>query len=143
MLEYVFFHEEPRTRFQVFLAEQGIGWTVAHGDPETLVQVVEEGIDDPLADRLEAVYDELFDLDQSLYDASLAESAEHYAGSGVAVHLKDGRCAYANVAPALLNRVLSAISPEELGTLVDAIVTAVEEPDERTFCQKMRDGETG
>ena len=134
MLEYVFFHEEPRTRFQHYLSELNIGWIQVDGDPESLVQVAE----DALADRIEAVYDELFSADQALYDASLPESAEHYAGSGLVVNLKDGRSVYADLSPALLNRVLSAVSPEELGTLVDAIVSAVENPDERSFCQRMR-----
>lgn len=139
MLEYVFFHDEPRTRFQHYLSELNIGWIQVDGDPESLVQVAEDEVDDALADRIEAVYDELFSADQALYDASLPESAEHYAGSGLVVNLKDGRSVYADLSPALLNRVLSAVSPEELGTLVDAIVSAVENPDERSFCQRMRE----
>ncbi len=139
MLEYVFFHEEPRTRFQHYLSELNIGWIQVDGDPESLVQVAEDEVDDALADRIEAVYDELFSADQALYDASLPESAEHYAGSGLVVNLKDGRSVYADLSPVLLNRVLSAVSPEELGTLVDAIVSAVENPDERSFCQRMRE----
>jgi hypothetical protein len=37
--------------------------------------------------------------------------------------------------------VLSVISPVELGAIVDAIVSAVEDPDERTVCQRMREGD--
>ena len=96
MLEYVFFHDEPRTRFQHYLSELNIGWIQVDGDPESLVQVAEDEVDDALADRIEAVYDELFSADQALYDASLPESAEHYAGSGLVVNLKDGRSVYAS-----------------------------------------------
>ncbi len=139
MLEYVFFEQEPRERFQDFLGEQGLNWTLEPRDPETLVVIDDAEIDDELADRIEDLYDELFDMEQALYEAGLPESAEHYAGTGVVVNLKDGRAVYANLPPELLNRVLSVISPEELGTIVDAIVSAVEDPDERTFCQRMRE----
>ena len=36
----------------------------------------------------------------------------------------------------LMQRLLTAISPEELGELVNVIVDAVENPDERSFCQR-------
>ena len=139
MLEYVFFEEEPRERFQDFLDGEGLDWTLEARDPETLVLLDDTGIDDALADRIEALYDELFDMEQALYEAGIPESTEHYAGTGVVVNLKDGRTVYAYLPAELLNRVLSVISPEELGTLVDAIVCAVEDPDERTFCQRMRE----
>jgi hypothetical protein len=40
------------------------------------------------------------------------------------------------VPPALLNRVLSAISVQELNQLVEAIVDSIENPDDRPFCQR-------
>jgi hypothetical protein len=80
----------------------------------------------------------MFELDQRLYEETVPDSPESYHASGVVVNLKDGRTVYAEVRPALLSKVMGAISPEELGELVDAIVQAVEDPDERTFCQRMR-----
>ena len=141
MLEYVFFEQEPRERFQGFLAEQGIDWTLETRDPETLVVIDDATIDDELADRIEDLYDELFDMEQAIYEASIPKSPDHYTGTGVVVNLKDGRAVYANLPPELLNRVLTVVSPEELGTIVDAIVSAVEDPDERTFCQRMREAD--
>ncbi len=38
--------------------------------------------------------------------------------------------------PALLNRMLEVITADELGQFIDAIVDAVENPDERPFCQR-------
>ena len=141
MLEYVFFEQEPRERFQGFLAEQGLDWTLETRDPETLVVIDDATIDDELADRIEDLYDELFDMEQAIYEASIPKSPDHYIGTGVVVNLKDGRAVYANLPPELLNRVLTVVSPEELGTIVDAIVSAVEDPDERTFCQRMREAD--
>jgi hypothetical protein len=45
------------------------------------------------------------------------------------------------VSPALLNKVMQALDPRELGELVTAVVDAVENPDQRTFCQRMRDAD--
>ena len=57
--------------------------------------------------------------------------------AGVVVNLKSGDRVYAEVPSALLARVMAALTPEELGTLVDAIVDAVENPDARSLCQRL------
>jgi hypothetical protein len=142
MLEYVFFNAEPCERFLRFLEEKGLHPTVDERDIERIVTLPEEALDDDLADQIDIFYDEMFDLDQRLYDDSSAESPDDYHASGVVVNINDGRAVYADVRPALLSKVMGAISAEELGELVDAIVKAVEDPDERTFCQRMR-GEGG
>jgi len=41
----------------------------------------------------------------------------------------------------LLNRIVSVISPEEFGVVVDAIADAVENPQPKTYCQRVREGE--
>ena len=41
----------------------------------------------------------------------------------------------------LINRVLKNISTDELNTLVEAIADAVENPDSRSYCQIIKDGE--
>jgi len=139
MLEYVFFNEEPSGRFRDFLADRGVPSRLAQGDPELLVKVDEDCVDDALADEIDAFYDQMLERDQRLYEQALEQSTEHYSASGVVVNLSDGRAVYAGVRPALLAKAMEALTPEELGELVDAIVAAVESPDERTFCQRMRD----
>ena len=126
MLEYVFFNAEPRARF-CFLREHGIEPPLAEGELERLVQVEEDLVDDALADTLDAYYDEMFELDHAIY-SQVGEDGHDYAGSGVVVNLKDGTAAYANVPPALLAKVMQALTHEELSDLVNAIVDAVERP---------------
>jgi hypothetical protein len=138
MLEYVFFSDEPRRRFVEFLSEKGIEAALDEREIERVIMVPEEEVTDVLADEIEAFYDEMFELDQQLYEENVPDSPESYHASGVVVNLKDGRAVYADVRPALLRKVMQGISPMELGELVDAIVQAVEDPDERTFCQRMR-----
>jgi hypothetical protein len=126
MLEYVFFQELPRKRFQAFLKEQGLLWTLESGDMETLVVVDDAGVDSELADRIESIYDELFALDQAAYSSAAARPAERIPESGVEVHLESGRTVVADLPPELVSRVLMAISPEELQAFADAIARAVE-----------------
>jgi hypothetical protein len=35
----------------------------------------------------------------------------------------------------MMNRLMSVLSPQEIGDLVDAIVSVVEDPDKRPICQ--------
>jgi hypothetical protein len=131
MLEYVFFQEMTRKRFQDFLTGQGLAWALEPGNLETLVIVDEAGLDDELAERVESIYDELFSMEQSLHDASSSASARVDAENGVVIQLKDGRAVRASLPPELIHRLLTVITAQELGALVDVIARALEHPDER------------
>jgi hypothetical protein len=139
MLEYVFFNQEPRTRFWAFLREQGIDAALAEGEDELLVKVQEDAVDDDLADAVDAFYDEMFALDQEIHSRERAAGSDEYQGSGVVVNLKDGTAVYADIPPALLNKVMEALTLGELSDLVGAIVDAVENPDPRSLCRRARD----
>lgn len=134
MLEYVFYRDQPRKRFQRFLAQQGLLWTLEPAEMETLVVVDDAGVDGELAERIETVYDELFAIEQAAYAADNPRFARSLDGSGVPVRLKDGRAVYADLPPELLSRILTIVSPMELDALVSAIVRAVEEPQDHIPC---------
>lgn len=133
MLEYVFFQEEPRKRFQEFLTGQGLAWTLEPGDLETLVIVDEAGMDHELAERVESVYDELFANERSLSDPSAPIVAGVDAEGGVVIKLHDGRAVCARVPQQLIQRVLTVVTAEELGILVEAVRRAVENPEEHAL----------
>ena len=59
--------------------------------------------------------------------------------AGIVVTLKDGTISYADIDSNLLSRVISVISPEELGEMVCAIADAVENPQPKTYCKRMRE----
>ncbi len=136
MLEYIFFHEEPCRRFKEFLAEKGVE-TLKEGLDETDVEgmtvFIRDDLDDGLSDEIEAFYDEMMTLDESLV-AETEEDEMHNVG--LAVTLRDGRSVYAAVDPEVLARVLTVISHDELGRIVDAVADAVENPDERPLCKR-------
>jgi len=136
MLEYVFFHEEPVRRFCSFLAELGLSPGEENSGESRLVTLDEEKIDDETADRIDAFYDEMFDLDQRLYDSGMQENSGNFGSAGVVVNLGDGTSVYADVSPDLLHRIMQALTPQELGDLVNAIVDAVEKPDARPLCKR-------
>ena len=136
MLEYVFFHEEPVRRFRSFLCELGLSPGDRNSGESWLVTLEEESIDDETADRIDAIYDEMFDLDQQLYDSGMQEDSENFGSAGVVVNLNDGSSVYADVPPDLLHRIMQVLTPQELGDLVNAIVDAVEKPDSRPLCKR-------
>jgi len=133
MIEFAFFHSEPSRRFMQRAEALGLAPEL-HQAEDCLVVRLPDDLPDNMLDQLEEAYEELMELDQSLTDDQ-DSAAGHYA-AGVVVRLRDGRSVYADVTPELLNRVLQAITPQELGELVDAIVSAVEEPDERPLCKR-------
>ena len=101
-------------------------------DDDVLNVGIDEDIDDQLLARIEAFYDEMMTLNQRLLEEG--SPAQHTAG--VVVNLASGDTVYANLAPDLLARIMTVLTPEELGTLVDAVVDAVENPDRRAPCQR-------
>ena len=143
MLEYVFFHTDPRDRFCAFARERGLEPSLTEGEPEFIVGVEEAGVDDAMADALDAFYDEMFALDQGLYEQAAEALNDGYQAAGVVVNLQDGRAVYADIPPAILAKVTQALTLPELSELVNAIVAAVEHPDPRSLCQRRRDAATG
>lgn len=132
MLDYLFFVEPPYQKFLAFLRERGVP-VERHEEGDHFVARVPEELDEALIDEIEARYEVLMDESMEQMETEDQESA------GVVVNLKDGRTAYAVVRPDLINRLLETISPEELGELVNAIADAVENPDERLLCRRLRE----
>ena len=137
MLDYVFFHRQPYERFILYLRDCGLG-PVCTEDEDTFEVSLPEDLDAALFDRVEAFYDEMMALNQTLHEAG-AQTRDEYQAAGVVVNLMDGRTVYADVNPLLLGRIMEVVTPAEFGDLVNAIVDAVENPDERTLCQRMRE----
>ena len=137
MLEFIFFHKTPQGLFIDWLKEKGLDPEVSEEDEVYGVNLPED-IDDALYDEIEEQYESFMEMNEEIMkEENLDEAGYHMAG--IAVHLRDGNVSYADIDPRLLGRVMGAITPEEFATIVDAIVTAVENPQDRTFCQRQRD----
>ena len=138
MLEYVLFDKKPFQIFIDWLKEKAVAHEVAMEEGNYLIQVPED-LDDDLLEAVEEKYDECMDMNEELQTAEANEVGDAYAMSGILVTLKDGSVSHADVDPDLVNRMLSAISAEELNDFVSAIVDAVEKPQPDFFCQRQRD----
>jgi len=137
MLEFIFFHKTPHGLFIDWLKEKGLDPEVSEEDEVYGVSLPED-IDDALYDEIEEQYDAFMEMNEEIMKEENSDEAGYHM-AGIAVHLRDGNVSYADIDPKLLGRVMGAITPEEFATIVDAIVTAVENPQERSFCQRQRD----
>ncbi|HID49543.1 MAG TPA: hypothetical protein EYP40_08035 [Chromatiales bacterium] len=134
MFEYIFFADEPRDRFIAHLEEKGVAIELADKGEERLVKI-DEDIDDALLEDIDDFYDAMMEWNEAL--VAEAEGEAHRHAAGITITLKDGSSVQVAVEPAFLNRLLSAISIEELGQFVHRIADAVENPDDTPFCQKV------
>jgi hypothetical protein len=140
MLEYVFFHQQPMLQFCDFVRQLGLDPQMQDTSEDSLiVSLDEESVDDDLADEIDNFYDGMMDLDHELFSDAVEPGSEDYQTAGVVVNLADGKTVYADVPGELLKRVMEVLSLQELGDFVNAIVDAVEKPDDRSLCQRQRD----
>ncbi len=136
-LEFIFFHSEPYRLFKTFLQTNRVELIqedVDQTNVEGYVVSIADDLDDDLSDRIEAYYDEMMTLSEQLVTAASTEDEMDIVG--LAVSLQDGRSVLASVEPEVLNRILTVVSSKELGQLVDAIVDAVENPDQQPLCKR-------
>jgi 3-methyladenine DNA glycosylase/8-oxoguanine DNA glycosylase len=139
-LEYVFFDERPMRRFVEYLRQQGL--SPAQADDDGLLKVLlPEDIDDALSERIEAEYDRMMEMNRELYETEGEAGEVGYHAAGITLELEGGVNVYAQVDPRLLGRIMEVLTPEEFNTVVNAIVEAMENPDNRSLCQRMREGD--
>lgn len=133
MLEYILFDEQTLERFVAWLEQRAIPCE-RREDGMGLLVAIPDDLDDETTEAVEACYEQLLADSEALLDAAGMGPEKHAAA--LTIRLGDGRTIQAPVPPALLNKVLSAISVHELNQLVEAIVDSIENPDDRPFCQR-------
>jgi len=133
MLEYIFFHKQLLEEFLKQLEQHAIPCET-RDDAMGLVAAVPDDLDDERLEQVDKIYDALLDDTEMLVNSDDNASVKHAAA--ITLNLKNGDTVEASINPALLKRVLSVISYEELNELVEAIVDGVENPDHRPFCQR-------
>ena len=131
MLEFVFFDSRPRQGFVDFLRSRKVP-VDEFDDDETYSVGIPEDTEDELLEEIETCYEEMMAFNQALFEAEPGTGEGQAAG--VVVNLASGDTVYARVDPNLLGRIMEVLTPEELGEVVNAIVDAVENPDDRPLC---------
>lgn len=133
MLEFVLFDQRPFDQFAAFA--RGLGLTPACRVTEREEYLVElpDDLDDGVIEQLEACYEQMMGISEELM---AEEDQGHYSAAGVQLRLSGGEEIVASVEPALLQKVLSVLSFDELGRFADSIAHAAENPDSRPICRR-------
>ena len=140
MLEFVFFHHNISKLFTDFITGLGIEYRV-EDDAETITVSVSEDVDDKLVEQIEDEYDRLLDLSRDHTDSEEGESRDNYQKASLLITLKNGEISYAHVDTDMVNRMLQVISTTELNQFIAAVADAVENPDDRSYCQIIKDSD--
>lgn len=133
MFDYIFSHKILADEFCVQLTSLSIH-TASRNDDLGFVVSIPEDMDDAVADQVEDIYDSLMEKSEKMLDAESEMAGKHVAA--ITVNLNDGRVAQVAVRPELMNKILGALTFEELNELVEAITEGVEQPDNRPLCQR-------
>jgi hypothetical protein len=139
MLEFIFFHHKICKIFTDYLAELNIAYRTVDDDDNIIIAIADE-LDDARLEQIEDEYERLLDLSRQLTDNEEADNAEDFQKVSLQITLQNGATSYAHVDMDLINRVLRSVSLDELNQFVASVVDAVEHPDERSYCQILKDG---
>jgi len=131
MMEYIFFNAELAERFAEFARLIGSGCE-KRSDNLGLVVAVPEDLDEELGTRLDTYYAHLLDE-----QADMVEQAEPDLKHTTAINitLADSRPCAIRIEPAMMNRLMSCLSIDEIHELATSIARSVENPDNRPLCQ--------
>lgn len=140
MLEFIFFHHNISKLFTDFIAGLGMAYQVKD-DAETITVSVSEDAEDELVEQIEDEYDRLLDLSRDQTDSEERESRDNYQKASLLITLNNGERSYAHVDTDMVNRMLQVISTAELNRFIETIADAVENPDDRSYCQIIKDGD--
>lgn len=121
--------------FDEFLKQHNI--PLEKGQEETDVEGflinIPDDLDEEISEKIEQYYDELMDMDEGLVEEDPSDTIDQ---AGLAVSLITGESILVSVNPDVLNRMLTVVSRDEVSAFIDAIVTAVESPDDRPLCKR-------
>jgi len=138
MFDYILFHEKPFNLFIDWLATKKIVVETKVENESYQIKVADD-LDESLLDEIDEKYDEFMEMNQKLVDEEEKNDSDGYHMAGILVTLKDGTISHADIEPTLLAKILSAMSSEEFGLIVNAIADAVENPQAKSYCQRVRE----
>lgn len=138
LLDYVLFHEIANLKFVEYLDLVQVQMKTSQNDGVFEISIPAD-IDEKLAEEIEIRYDELLDLSRELLAEETPQGKGNFSIATIVVNLESGETSNAHIRPDLLYRIMNVIDEKELEEFTTAIVRAVENPDNRSFCQKVRE----
>lgn len=142
MFEYILFDEKPFQLFMLYLADKGIDAETEIDEGESYEIKIADDIDDDLLDAIEIKYEALMDMNQQIVNDEEKTNDVNYHMAALVVTLSNGEVSYADIDPDVMARIISIITPQELGDMVNSIADAVENPQPKSYCQRMRETES-
>ena len=140
LLDYVLFHQIPYSKFVEYLNTAKIAMNTSLKDGVYTISIPVD-ISDELVDSIEKRYDELLDMSRELLAEETPQGKRNFSIATMIDGLASGETSNAHIRPDLLYRIMNVIDEKELGEFVQAIAEAVENPDNRSYCHKVREGE--
>ena len=138
LLDYVLFHQMAYSKFIEYLESNQVQMKTSHDDGVFEISISAD-IEEKLAEEIENRYDELLDLSRELLAEETPQGKGNFSIATIIVNLTSGETSNAHIRPDLLYRIMNVIDEKELVEFTQAIVSAVENPDNRSFCQKVRE----
>jgi len=138
-IEFAFLHPGAHEKFTAAAHAHGLRTSVhedAIGTGAMIVRVSEEGLTPDIETDLEELAQK---LDAEGQDWADSMDDVRLSAVGIVVHLSDGTQSLARVEPNMMRRMLSVLSPDELGQFVAKIADAVENPDNSSICKDFHD----
>ncbi|MBI4995552.1 MAG: hypothetical protein HZC22_01345 [Rhodocyclales bacterium] len=133
MSEYIFFEDDLRDRFLVFVAGRRVQATTRPDKIAGHVVTLPEGLSDDLEDAFEAEYGRLMDEQQRLVEA---EDDADRTLLGVDITLPDGRPCTVRLPPDFARRLCNHFSGEEIQAMVATIARDVLDPTAGPICRE-------
>jgi len=138
-IEFAFLHPGAHEEFTAAAHAHGLRTSVhedAIGTGAMIVRVSEHGLTPAIEAELEALAQQ---LDAASQDWADSMDDVRLSAVGIVVHLSDGTQSLARVDPNMMRRILSVLSPDELGQFVAKIADAVEHPDNSPICHSLHE----
>lgn len=132
MLDYLFFNDAIAQRFRDYLKSLGLVYEDAVEPIQNAYIIKIDEPDDVLWDQIDDVYDVLADEDQRCVESQDDDGDDR---AGIYLQLANGSQTIAKVDPAVLNKMLTVITMEELNQFLDIVVKSVESPDDSPICK--------
>lgn len=134
MYEFTFLTPDRGANFVEQLKSLGIK---AESRPDPINDAVTnvaipDDIDEDLLPQIEAWYEDETSRNEAA--ARALEDENDIVSAGIWVQLEDGGSSLARVDPDIMNRILTVLTPDELGEFVSVIADAVEHPDVTPIC---------
>ena len=136
MLEYLFFNAVFAEKFSRLLKSKSLEFEQSFESVQNATLITtSEDIDDDLWDEIDDAYDDLSEQDQQMLQSRLDDDSQ-IDTAGIYIQLKDEQQTIATIDPDVMNRMLENISMDEFNAFIEAIVSAVEVPDDTPFCKR-------